>query len=98
MLIIVHRIKTIEHRSFAKKYVNHSCINLIHILIPRAKNSMLTLVLGGTGIFVEIREHIVNQAINRVSILVFNDNIFRKTNVITGKCIISPITNPKKII
>jgi hypothetical protein len=46
----------------------------------------------------EIREHIVNQAINRVFVLVFNDNIFRKTNVITHKRIFDPISDPKKII
>ena len=95
--IIVHRIKIVGHRSFAWKSVNHSCINLIHIVIPCAKNSMLTHVLGGTCIFVEIRKHTVNQVINRVFILVFNDNIFEEMNVITRKRIFDLITGPKKI-
>jgi hypothetical protein len=96
--VIIHRIKTIEHHSFAWKFVNHSCTNLIYIVIPHAKNSTLKHVLGGTGISVEIREHIVNLAINRVFVPVFNDNIFRKTNVITHKRIFDPITDHKKII
>jgi hypothetical protein len=96
--IIVHRIKTVEHHSFAWKSVNHSCINLIHIVIPRAKNSTLTHELVGIGIFVEIKKHTVNQVINRVFVLLFNDNIFMKMNIITHKCIFSPITDPKKTI
>jgi hypothetical protein len=59
---------------------------------------MLTHVLGGTDILVEIRKHTVNQTINRVFALLFNDNIFRKMNVITCKCIFGPITDPKKMI
>jgi hypothetical protein len=58
--IIVHRIKTVEHRSFAYKSVNHSCINLVYIVIPHTKNSTLTHVLGGTSIIAKIWEHIVN--------------------------------------
>jgi hypothetical protein len=96
--VIVHRIKTVEHRSCAWKFVNHSCINLIYIVIPHAKNSTLTHVLGGTRISIEIREHTVNQAINRVFVLVFNDNIFRKMNVVTRERIFDPIIDPEKII
>jgi hypothetical protein len=96
--VIVHRIKIVLHRSFAWKSINHSCINLIHIVIPCANNSTLMHVLGGISIIVEIREHTINQVINRVLILVLNDNIFWKTNIITSKCIFGPITDPKKII
>jgi hypothetical protein len=54
--------------------------------------------VGGTSIFAKIRKNTVNEAINRVFILVSNDNIFREMNVITRKCIFGPITDPKKII
>jgi hypothetical protein len=42
------------------------------MVIPHAKNSTLMYVLGGTGIYVEIREHTANQVIHRVSASTFS--------------------------